>query len=538
MFGVSEGYLIEGGKVTRPCRGATLIGNCLEALARIDAVASDFEMKTGFCGKGGQRVPVGTGPGPRADRRADGGGDGGLMGDDLAAIAERAVEAALAAGAGDAEAYVQDSPGPRDPHLRRRGGEPDRGWGARRGGALLDRPPGRLRLRHGAERRGARRDRRDAVETARIADADEFAAPPSADGDAAPPEIPGLHDPALAGWSTERKVELAKGIERAARQFDERVVGVETAVYADEEQRVAIASSTGLAGAFEATTAYAYLQAIAEGGGDKQTGLGFGMGRSPEGLDQEEIGREGAERAASLLGARKPGSRTCPVVLDPTVAASFIGFIGGTLCADAVQRGRSPFAGRLGEAVGLGGPHGHRPRHRPRGPQLLPLRRGGRPPRPNPPDRGRQARRLPPRLLHGPPRAGRGRGRRPHHRQRLPRRLPLPALGLHLEPVVAPGAKSFEELLAEAGEGVYVTDVAGLHSGVNPVSGTFSVGATGRLIEGGRLAAPADEFTIASDLQSMLTAITAAASEPRWVPFGGSVNAPALLIGEMAVGGS
>ena len=63
VFGVSEGYLIESGEVTRPCRGATLIGNCLAALARIDAVASDFEMKTGFCGKAGQRVPVGTGQG-------------------------------------------------------------------------------------------------------------------------------------------------------------------------------------------------------------------------------------------------------------------------------------------------------------------------------------------------------------------------------------------------------------------------------------------------------------------------------------------
>jgi TldD protein len=63
VFGVSEGYLIEGGKVTRPCRGATLIGNCLEALAAIDAVGNDFEMKTGFCGKGGQKVPVGTGQG-------------------------------------------------------------------------------------------------------------------------------------------------------------------------------------------------------------------------------------------------------------------------------------------------------------------------------------------------------------------------------------------------------------------------------------------------------------------------------------------
>jgi TldD protein len=63
VFGVSEGYLIEGGRVTRPCRGATLIGNCLEALVAIDAIGDDFEMKTGVCGKAGQKVPVGTGQG-------------------------------------------------------------------------------------------------------------------------------------------------------------------------------------------------------------------------------------------------------------------------------------------------------------------------------------------------------------------------------------------------------------------------------------------------------------------------------------------
>lgn len=63
VFGVNEGYLIENGRVTAPCRGATLIGNCLDALAAIDAVGDDFWMKTGICGKGGQRVPVGTGQG-------------------------------------------------------------------------------------------------------------------------------------------------------------------------------------------------------------------------------------------------------------------------------------------------------------------------------------------------------------------------------------------------------------------------------------------------------------------------------------------
>ena len=76
VFGVSEGYLIEGGKVTRPCRGATLIGNCIDALAAIDAVGSDFEMKSGICGKQGQQVPVGTGQGHVRIRSLTVGGTG------------------------------------------------------------------------------------------------------------------------------------------------------------------------------------------------------------------------------------------------------------------------------------------------------------------------------------------------------------------------------------------------------------------------------------------------------------------------------
>jgi TldD protein len=61
VFGLSEGYLIENGKVTKPVRGATLIGNGLEALKLIDGVAGDLEIATGFCGKAGQRVAAGVG---------------------------------------------------------------------------------------------------------------------------------------------------------------------------------------------------------------------------------------------------------------------------------------------------------------------------------------------------------------------------------------------------------------------------------------------------------------------------------------------
>jgi TldD protein len=61
VFGVSEGYLIEGGRVTAPVRGATLVGNGLEALRAIDGIADDLDIATGYCGKNGQTVAAGVG---------------------------------------------------------------------------------------------------------------------------------------------------------------------------------------------------------------------------------------------------------------------------------------------------------------------------------------------------------------------------------------------------------------------------------------------------------------------------------------------
>jgi len=61
VFGVAEGYLIEHGRITAPLRGATLVGNGIDVLSSIDMIGSDFEVKSGICGKDGQSVPVGTG---------------------------------------------------------------------------------------------------------------------------------------------------------------------------------------------------------------------------------------------------------------------------------------------------------------------------------------------------------------------------------------------------------------------------------------------------------------------------------------------
>jgi TldD protein len=77
VFGVSEGYLIEGGRVTTPVRGANLIGRAIEVMSAVDAVADDFDTWEGVCGKDGQSVPVGSGSPTLRIARITVGGTGG-----------------------------------------------------------------------------------------------------------------------------------------------------------------------------------------------------------------------------------------------------------------------------------------------------------------------------------------------------------------------------------------------------------------------------------------------------------------------------
>ena len=367
-----------------------------------------------------------------------------------------------------------------------------------------------------------------AREAAEVADPDEHAGLPDECGAA---EVDGLRSPELENWSTERVVELALEVERAARARP-GISQVESAVYSDGAGSVAIANSRG-------------LQVLVRGHAGLVLGVGLRRrGRRPDdrdrrgprprpgALDPEAIGPEAAERALALKGARQPESRRCPVVLDAFVAASFLGIVGGMLSADAVQRGRSLFAGREGEEVAHPALRLADDGTHPEGPASAPFDGEGSPTR-------RTALIEDGRLLTFlfDVRTARVAGRETTgNAVRRSYRGPPSVSTTNL--VLEPGHETLDGLVSRAGDGLYVTDVAGLHSGVNPMSGTFSVGASGRLIEGGELGAPVRELTIASDLVSMLSAVDAVGSESRWVPFGGIVKAAPLLISEMAVSGS
>jgi PmbA protein len=442
--------------------------------------------------------------------------------------ARRAVEAALSAGASDADAWAEESASRRvriyDGRVESLSDAGGRGIGVR---AFAGSRSG---YAYGTDLSddGIAETAAAAREAAVVADEDEFAGLPDESGTS---EVNGLASAEFAAWSTERVVELALEVDRAARA-PAGVTQVENSVYSDSKGSVALANSRGFAASYSATQAWAYSSAFAGEGADLMTGLGVGMGRDPGRLDAEGIGKEAAERALALAGARQPESRRCPVVLDAFVAASFIGFIGSMLSADAVQRGRSLFAGREGEEVadpalrlGDDGTDSEGPASAPFDGEGTPTGRTG--------------------LIEGgrllgflyDTRTARKDGRRTTgNASRGSYRAP-PSVGT-TNLLIEPGDRNLAGLVAQAGDGLYVTEVAGLHSGVNPVSGTFSVGASGRLIENGELGMPVREMTIASDLVSMLKSVRFVGSEARWVPFGGSVKAPPLLVAEMAVSGS
>ncbi len=99
-----------------------------------------------------------------------------------------------------------------------------------------------------------------------------------------------------------------------------------------------------------------------------------------------------------------------------------------------------------------------------------------------------------------------------------------------------PGSLSTEDICKTIGTGLYVQSVSGLHSGVNPVSGDFSVGAEGLMIRDGELAEPVREITVASTIQRMLQEVIAVGDTLEWLP--GAAAGVTLAIESMSVSGS
>jgi PmbA protein len=367
-------------------------------------------------------------------------------------------------------------------------------------------------------------DARDNVEFGTV---DEWA------GLAAPDGVPVTDQPLwndeLAEYPTDRKIELAKELERLTLGADSRV-RVDDSNYADAYGEAAVANTTGIRQWGRENGCYVSVSTLADDLDETQTGFGFSVGRTPATLDLHRAAREAADRATRLLGATKPASGRVTVVLDPLVTAQFLGIISSTLNGEAVVKGRSLFKDRLDDEVAPSFVHLIDDPTNPKAytatdvdGEGLAARRNG--------------------LIED------GVLRTFTHNSYSARRAgttstgnatrggfsSTPGVGA-LALSLVPGTRSQEEIIAGIDNGLLVQSVIGIHSGVNPISGDFSTGAAGLMIRNGAVAEPVREFTIASTLQRMLLDIVEIGADLEWLPM--RAAGVTLVIGDVTMSGA
>ncbi len=365
----------------------------------------------------------------------------------------------------------------------------------------------------------------EARDNARFATPDEHVG--LAEPDGRDPAVLDLWDDGVPGTPPERKAELALELERRTRSADPRIRQVSSADYGDLAVAWAVASSTGVLASGRRTVCSLAVSALAGEGG--HTGVGVSAGRGIEDLDLAGAADDAVLRATRLIGASKARSTRCTVVLDPRVTATLLAVVASALSGESVTKNRSMFAGRIGEVVAA--------------PGLVLVD--------DPTD---------PRAFSASPFDGEGLACRRNeliaggvlrgfvYDSVAARRAGTASTGSAVRggyastPVAGcravrlePGELAADELLAAVGDGLYVQSVTGVHSGVSPVSGDFSVGAEGLWIRGGALDAPVREVTVASTLQRMLHAVTHVGADLQWLP--GLASGQTLAIADMAVSG-
>lgn len=339
-----------------------------------------------------------------------------------------------------------------------------------------------------------------------------------------------LWHPDFAKTDTNQKVEMALELERMVRAADPRVRQVSSADYGDASVEMALASTTGIRAATRRTSAYLSVSAIASDGKGTQTGSGFSVARAAVDLDPERAAADAVGRAVRMLGAGKPRSGRTTVVFDPRVVSTLLSVVSGALSGEAVVKGRSFFAGRIGEEVATDAVTLVDDPTDPRAYSAASYDGEGLACRRNVLiDAG---------VLRGfvydtvsARRAGTvstGSAVRGGF-------AGTPGAGCRAV-ALTPGSLDQDAILRDVGTAVYVQSVTGVHSGVNPVSGDFSVGAEGLMVRTGTFAEPVREATVASSLQRMLLSILHVGGDIEWLP--GRAAGQTLAIADMQLSGA
>lgn len=443
---------------------------------------------------------------------------------DFPALAERMLEQARAAGADDAEVFLNEST---QFSTRVRQGTVE---------TVTEATTRALHLRVFLDQRVARASASDlrpetlsgllerALERARAANQDPFAGLP--EGTAGAPSGDGLalYDPALEALGPEEKIALARQTEEIGLRLDPRVRNSGGAGFSVARGQVWLGNTRGFRGSYRASSCSLGLHLLGQeaGSGAQVSDYWFSAARQRAKLESpEQVARRTVERVQRHFGARKVATQEVPVVLEPLLAAELLSDLFAAVSGEAVYLRRSFLMHALGEKVAAEGvtivDDG-----------LLPSGLGTRPF-----DREGVASQRTLVVENGVLRnflCG------SYSARKLKRKTTGNGTGNGEAPTnfyLAAGRTPPEEIVRSVERGLYVTRLIG--QGVNLVTGDYSRGAFGLWIERGKFVYPVHEVTISGNLRHMLKGMELVGTD---LDFRDQFAAPTVKIAAMTVGGT
>src|SRR5256712_1632406 len=322
---------------------------------------------------------------------------------------------------------------------------------------------------------------------------------------------------------------IALAVEEAARATDPRVKQFRKTTYSDSESTTMIATTTGVRASFRESYCGVMTSAVASENGDRQIGYHGEAARRFGELEPARVGQRAAQRAVEKLGAKPLATQKVPVVLDPWMAMELLRAIGPLFSSDNVLKGRSLFANKIGQRVANEKITIVDDARRPRGLRSAPfdgegvatttrtLIEGGV-------LRGYLTSLKTARKLGSAPTGNARRGGYGSPAPTGPPNLFIPA-----------GTDNPEPICARLSPPPGLTLFPNLHT-VDPVSGEFSLGATGNYLERGNRLHPAQGITIAGNLTHLLSSVVGVGADLVFGP--GGLGSPTLVISELSVGGA
>jgi PmbA protein len=324
----------------------------------------------------------------------------------------------------------------------------------------------------------------------------------------------------------DEKIALAKSLEAQCRKADSRVTAVRSASIYENSIETHLVDSTGEHLQHKSTGYMASITCKAESGGQSQMGSEFAFSNYLDSLPISQVAQLSAQWAVELLGAGAAPTMKCPALLRNSVMADLLDFLSDSFSEEQIDKGRSILAGRKGQLIFA---------------DSVTLVNDG--------------------LLPG------GMGTSPFDGEGVPtkktvlvdggflsgtlfnnyyaQKNEVESTGSALRSIKSPpsigvsnffmeaGRKPFPALYDGMSKGILITDLMGLHT-ANPVTGDFSLGASGILIEGGKLTRPVRGFAVAGNVVEVFRTITDIGND---LKFFGRIGAPSVRLSELSIGG-